>query len=104
MPGMKKSADRVKKSTKAALTLGRDTAVRAGKVVKSAAVVAANAGTKALERGWKATSPAQVRRRKIAKVAGAVAGTVALIAAGVAVAHAKRPANKTVRAGSKKAK
>ena len=103
MAGTKKSADRIKSSAKAALKLGRDTAVRAHDVVKSAAVVAANAGTKELERGWKASSPARVRRRKIAKMAGALAGAVALIVVGMAVTHKKKPARKPVRARNKNA-
>jgi len=101
---MKKSAEALKKSAKAALKTGRDTAVRAGKVAKSAAVVAAKAGKKELERGWKATSPAQVRRRKIAKVAGALAGAAALVAAGMAVSRSRKPVKKALRARSKKAK
>ena len=104
MAGTKKSADRIKRSAKAALTLGRDTAVRAGKVVKAEAVAAADAGTKELERGWESTSPARLRRRKIAKVAGALVGTVALVAAGVAVARATKPTSKPPRASSKKAR
>lgn len=104
MTTMKKSADALKKSAKAALKTGRDTAVRAGKVAKSAALEAAKAGKKELERGWKATSAAQVRRRKIVKVAGALAGAAALVAAGVAVSRSGKPAKTTFRVPSKKAR
>ncbi len=104
MATMKKSAAALKKSAKAALETGRDTAVRAGKVARSAAVEAAKAGKKELERGWKATSPAQVRRRKIAKVAGALAGAAAIVAAGLAVSRSRKPVKKTLRARSKKSR
>ncbi len=90
-----------KKSVKAALTRGRDTAVRAGKVAKSAtlaavkagsiagAKAAADAGSLELKRGWKASSPAQVKKRTRNKIVGALAGAAALVAVGVAVARAR---------------
>ncbi len=106
MAGMKKTTDAIKKSAKNAIKVGRETAVRAGKVAKSATVVAAKAGKKELERGWKATTPAQVKRRKIVKAAGAVAGAAALLAAGVAVARSRKsaakPKAKTTRAKKSK--
>jgi hypothetical protein len=88
----------IKKSTKDAMTRGRDAAVRVGKVAKSIAVVAARAGASAAiaagtleaKKGWKETSPAAAKKRKRAKIAAVLAGAAVLGAAGVAIARSRR--------------
>jgi hypothetical protein len=87
----------MKKKAKEAVKRGRDTAMRVGKVAKSAAVAGAKAGASAAlaagtleaERSWKATKPMEKMSRG-KKVAAVVAGAVALGAVGVAVSRARR--------------
>jgi hypothetical protein len=87
----------IKKSTKAVMVRSRDTAVRMGKVAKSAAVAGAKAGAAAAlaagaleaQKGWKETSPAAKKRAGKGAVA-LVAGVALLAAAGVAIASSRR--------------
>jgi hypothetical protein len=86
----------IKKSTKAVVTRGRDTAVRVGKVAKSAAVAGAKAGAAAAiaagaleaQKSWKESSPAAKKRTRNA-VAAVLAGA-AVLAAGVAIVRSRR--------------
>lgn len=87
----------IKKSTKVAMVRGRNTAVRMGKVAKSAAVAGVKAGAAAAvvaatleaEKLWKETSPAaKARTRK--GIAVVLAGAAILGAAGVAIASSRR--------------
>jgi hypothetical protein len=85
----------IKKSTKAAVARGRDTAVRVGRVAKSAAVAGAKAGATAAvtagaleaQRKWKETKPA----KKLTKGGAVVllAGVAALGVAGLAIAKSR---------------
>jgi hypothetical protein len=87
-----------KKSAKAALTRGRDAAVRVGKVAKSTTMVAAKAGASAAvaagtieaTRAWKATSPVVVKMKKRTKIAAAVAGAAVIGAAGAAMVMSRK--------------
>jgi len=87
----------MKKSARAAITRSRDTAVRVGKAVKSAAVAGAKAGASAAiaagtleaEKSWKQSSPEAVRKRTRNKVAAVLAGA-AMLGAGVAIANSRR--------------
>ena len=87
----------IKKSTKEAVTRGRDAAVRVGKVAKSAAVAGAKAGAAAAiaagtleaQRSWKESSPAAKKRTRNA-VAAVLAGAVVLGAAGIAIASSRK--------------
>jgi hypothetical protein len=86
----------IKKSTKEVVTRGRDTAVRVGKVAKSAAVAGAKAGAAAAiaagtleaQRSWKATSPAA--KKKTRNAVTAVLAGVAVLAASAAIARSRR--------------
>ena len=87
----------IKKSAKAAVTNGRDVAVRIGKVGKSAAVAGAKAGAAAAlaagaleaQRSWKASSPAQKKKTRNG-VAALLAGAVVLGVAGMAIAKGRK--------------
>jgi len=86
----------IKKSTTEVIASGRDVAVRAGKVAKSAAVAGAKAGAAAAlaagaleaQKTWKETSPAAKKRTRNG-VAALVAG-VAVLGAGIAIANSRR--------------
>jgi hypothetical protein len=85
----------IKKSTKAAVSRGRDTAVRVGKVAKSAAVAGARAGAAAAvtagaveaQRKWKATKPV----KKLTPGGKAVLlASAAVLGVGLAIASSRR--------------
>lgn len=86
-----------KKSAKKAMTRGRDTASRIGKLAKSVAVVAARAGASAAiaagtleaQKSWKESSPEAKRKRTRNKIVAAIAGAAVLGAAGVAIAKSR---------------
>lgn len=88
----------IKKSAKAVMTRGRETAVRVGRVAKSAAVAGAKAGASAAmaagaleaERSWKETSPAEARKRTRKEIAAVLAGAAALGVAGMAIARSRK--------------
>lgn len=75
---------------------GRDTAVRVGKVAKSAAVAGGKAGVAAAltagaleaQKSWKESSP-EAKKRARNGVAGVLAG-VAVLGAGIAIANSRR--------------
>jgi hypothetical protein len=84
------------KSASATLERGRRNAVTAGKIAKSASVVAAKAGaTAAVIAGANAVrqgiqkAKAAPKRRKRAQVAAAIAGAAAVTVAGVAIARSR---------------
>lgn len=87
----------IKKTTKVAMSRGRDAAVRVGKVAKAAAVAGAKAGTAAAiaagkleaERKWEETSPAAEKKRTRKAVAGMLAGAVVLGAGAAAIASSR---------------
>ncbi len=87
----------MKKSAKAAMTRGRDTVVRVGKVAKAAAVAGGSAGASAAiaagaleaRKAWKESSPAVAKKRSRIKVAAAIAGAAVLGVAGVALARSR---------------
>ena len=88
----------IKKSARAAITMSRDTAVRVGKVVKSATVAGAKAGASAAiaagtleaQKSWKESSPEAARKRTRNKVVAVMAGAAVLGAAGMAIANSRR--------------
>jgi hypothetical protein len=90
----------IKKSAKQMVTRSRDTAVRVGKVAKSAAVAGAKAGASAAlaagaleaERSWKESSPAEARKRTRNDIAAVLAGVAVIGAAvaGVAIARSRK--------------
>ncbi len=100
MSSMKKS---ITKSTKAVVQNGRDTAVRVGKVAKSAAVAGAKAGAAAAlaagaleaQKSWKSSSPAAKKQARNGALA-LLAGVAVLGAAGVAIGRSRK--NKTEKA------
>ena len=86
----------IKKSTNAVMTRGHETAVRVGKVAKSAAIAGAKAGAAAAlaagaleaQKSWKESSPAATERsRKQAAVL--LAGAAVLGVAGIAIARSR---------------
>jgi hypothetical protein len=87
----------IKKSAKEAVSSGRETALRVGKVAKSAAVAGAKAGAAAAitagtleaRKNWKETSPAAKKRTRNG-VAALLVGVAVLGAAGVAMAKSRR--------------
>jgi hypothetical protein len=87
----------MKKSATKAMSRGRDTAVRVGNAMKSAAIAGARAGASAAmaagtleaEKSWKESSPEAKRKRTRNKVAAVLAGAALLGAAGVAIAKAR---------------
>ncbi len=88
----------IKKSTKAVISRGRDTAARMGKVAKSAAVAGAKAGAAAAiaagaveaAKSWKETSPAAAKKQTRNGVAALLAGAAVLGVAGIAIATSRR--------------
>jgi hypothetical protein len=87
----------IKKSTKAVMANGRETAVRVGKVAKSAAVAGAKAGAAAAlaagaleaEKAWKDSSPAAKKRTRNG-VAALLAGAAVIGVAAVAINSSRR--------------
>jgi hypothetical protein len=87
----------MKKSTKAVVKSGRDTAVRVGKVAKSAAVAGAKAGAAAAlaagaleaEKSWRESSPAAKKKAQKGALA-LLAGVAVLGAAGIAIARSRK--------------
>ena len=87
----------IKKSTKAVVKSGRDTAVRVGKVAKSAAVAGAKAGGAAAlaaaaleaQKSWKESSPAAKKKAQKGALI-LLAGAAVLGVAGVAIARSRK--------------
>jgi hypothetical protein len=90
----------IKKSAKKVMTRGRDAAVRAGKVAKSAAIAGAKAGAATAlaagvleaEKRWKETSPDAAKKKVRNGVAAALVGAAVIGAAGMAIAKSRRKA------------
>lgn len=88
----------IKKKTKAVMMRGRDTAVRVGRVAKSAAVAGVKAGAATAlaagvleaERRWKETSPAVEKKGTRNRAALLLGGAVVLGAATLAIAGSRR--------------